>query len=220
MFTQTHLFGQKKSYCGDAMLSGLRNKVDTALEPVAKAFARAGFTPNVLTCIGLVVSLFAGILFAYGLPRFAAIALLVCGFFDMIDGAVARVTGKVTAFGGVLDSVVDRFTEAAIIIGIVYGGVPELGQWGWLAGVLALVGGFMVSYTRARAEAAGTGKLDVGFAERAERMLIFAIFALVERNGYAMILVAILSYVTVAHRLAVAYRRLAKISSQASHKAL
>jgi len=208
MFTQTHLFGQKKSYCGDAMLSGLRDKVDTALEPVAKAFARAGFTPNVLTCIGLVVSLLAGILFAYGLPRFAAIALLVCGFFDMIDGAVARFTGKVTAFGGVLDSVVDRFTEAAIIIGIVYGGTPELGQWGWLAGVLALVGGFMVSYTRARAEAAGTGKLDVGFAERAERMLIFAIFALVERTGYALILVAIFSYITVIHRLVVAYRRL------------
>jgi len=190
------------------MLSGFRAKVDTALEPVAKAFARAGFTPNVLTCIGLVVSLFAGILFAYGLPRFAAIALLVCGFFDMIDGAVARVTGKVTAFGGVLDSVVDRFTEAAIIIGIVYGGTPELGQWWWLAGALALVGGFMVSYTRARAESAGTGKLDVGFAERAERMLIFAIFALVERTGYALILVAILAYITVIHRLAVAYRRL------------
>ncbi len=190
------------------MLSGLRDKVDTALEPVAKAFARAGFTPNALTCIGLVMSVFAGVLFAYGLSRLAAIALLVCGFFDMIDGAVARFAGKVTAFGGVLDSVVDRFTEAVIIVGIVYGGVPELGQWGWLAGVLALVGGFMVSYTRARAEAAGTGKLDVGFAERAERMLIFAIFALIERTGYALIVVAILSYVTVAHRLAIAYRRL------------
>jgi len=208
MFTQTHLFGQKKSYCGDDMLSGLRDKVDTALEPVAKAFARAGFTPNVLTCIGLVVSLLAGVLFAYGLPRFAAIALLICGFFDMIDGAVARVAEKVTEFGGVLDSVVDRFTEAAIIIGIVYGGTPELGQWSWLAGALALVGGLMVSYVRARAEAAGTGKLDVGFAERAERMLIFAIFALVERTGYALILVAILSYITVIHRLAVAYIRL------------
>jgi archaetidylinositol phosphate synthase len=190
------------------MLSGLRSKIDGALEPLAKAFARAGLTPNVLTCIGLVVSLLAGALFACGLPRFAAIALLVCGFFDMIDGAVARVTGKVTAFGGVLDSVVDRFTEAAIIVGIVYGGAPELGQWSWLAGILALVGGFMVSYTRARAEAAGTGKLDVGLAERAERVLIFAIFALVERTGYALILVAILSYITVIHRLAVAYSRL------------
>jgi len=66
----------------------------------------------------------------------------------------------------------------------------------------------MVSYTRARAEAAGTGKLDVGFAERAERMLIFAIFALVEQTGYALILVAIFSYITVIHRLVVAYRRL------------
>jgi archaetidylinositol phosphate synthase len=190
------------------MLSGLRSKIDGALEPLAKAFARVGFTPNVLTCIGLVVSLLAGALFACSLPRLAAIALLVCGFFDMIDGAVARVTGKVTAFGGILDSVVDRFTEAAIIVGIVYGGTPELAQWGWLVGILALVGGFMVSYTRARAEAAGTGKLDVGFAERAERMLIFAIFALVERTGYALILVAIFAYITVIHRLVVAYRRL------------
>ena len=193
------------------MLSGLRDKVDTALEPVARAFARAGFTPNALTCIGLVVSVLASVLFAYGLPRFAAIALLVCGFFDIIDGAVARFAGKVTAFGGVLDSVVDRFTEAAIIIGIVYGGTPELGQWGWLAGAVALVGSFMVSYIRARAEAAGTGKLDVGFAERAERMLIFAIFALIPRTGYALIVVAILSYITVVHRLAVAYLRLREV---------
>jgi len=66
----------------------------------------------------------------------------------------------------------------------------------------------MVSYVRARAEAAGAGKLDVGFAERAERMLIFAIFALVERTGYALILVAILSYITVVHRLVVAHSRL------------
>jgi len=194
------------------VLSELRERVDSALEPLARALARAGFTPNSLTYIGLIFSVAAGLLFAIREPRFAGVALLVCGFFDAIDGAVARVSRKETPFGGVLDSVVDRYTEAAIFVGIVYwgihGGMPELRGWGWLVGVLALVGSFMVSYTRARAEAAGSGKLDVGIAERGERLLILGVGALLNQTGYAVVLVAILAFLTAAHRLVAAHRRL------------
>ena len=190
------------------MLSELRDRVNFALDPVARAFARAGFTPNSLTCIGLIFSLIAGVLFGISQPRFAGLVLLICGFFDIIDGAVARVSGRVTAFGGVLDSVVDRYTEAVIFIGIIFGGLPELGQYGWLWAVLALVGGFMVSYIRARAEAAGSGKLSVGIAERAERLLILGVGAMLNLTGYAVVLVVILTYFTAAHRLVVSYIRL------------
>jgi len=190
------------------MLSELRERVNFAIDPVARAFARAGFTPNSLTCIGLIFSLIAGVLFGISQPRFAGLVLLMCGFFDIIDGAVARVSGRVTAFGGVLDSVVDRYTEAVIFIGIIFGGLPELGQYGWLWVVLALVGGFMVSYIRARAEAAGSGKLSVGIAERAERLLILGVGAMLNLTGYAVVLVVILTYFTAAHRLVVSYIRL------------
>ena len=190
------------------MLSELRDRVNFAIDPIARAFARAGFTPNSLTCIGLIFSLIAGVLFGISQPRFAGLVLLICGFFDIIDGAVARVSGRVTAFGGVLDSVVDRYTEAVIFIGIIFGGLPELGQYGWLWAVLALVGGFMVSYIRARAEAAGSGKLSVGIAERAERLLILGVGAMLNLTGYAVVLVVILTYFTAAHRLVVAYIRL------------
>ena len=88
------------------------------------------------------------------------------------------------------------------------GGLPELGQYGWLWVVLALVGGFMVSYIRARAEAAGSGKLSVGIAERAERLLILGVGAMLNLTGYAVVLVVILTYFTAAHRLVVSYIRL------------
>jgi archaetidylinositol phosphate synthase len=81
-------------------------------------------------------------------------------------------------------------------------------NWGLAWGILAIVGSFMVSYIRARAEAAGTGKLDVGFAERAERMIILAVGGLVGYTGYAVVLIAILTNLTVAQRLVVARRRL------------
>lgn len=194
------------------MLSELRDRVNFAIDPVARAFARVGFTPNSLTCIGLIFSLIAGVLFGISQPRFAGLVLLICGFFDIIDGAVARVSGRVTAFGGVLDSVVDRYTEAVIFIGIIFfsgrGGLPELGQYGWLWAVLALVGGFMVSYIRARAEAAGSGKLSVGIAERAERLLILGVGAILNLTSYAVVLVVILTHFTAAHRLVVSYIRL------------
>jgi archaetidylinositol phosphate synthase len=139
----------------------------------------------------------------------AGLALLICGFFDVIDGAVARLAGRVTAFGGVLDSVADRYVELLIFVGIIYGGLIEVGYLpGWLWGLLALTGSLLVSYTRARAEAEGSGKLAVGIAERGERFLILAVGGLLALTGYAVVLIVILAHLTVAQRLVVARRRL------------
>ncbi|MDI6820144.1 MAG: CDP-alcohol phosphatidyltransferase family protein [Candidatus Hodarchaeaceae archaeon] len=187
------------------MLSEIRGKITPLLEPLARAFARAGFTPNSLTLLGLTAGSAAALLFAEGEPRLAGLTLLVCGLFDVVDGAVARLTGGETAFGGLLDSVVDRYVDFAIFAGVIYGG---LASWTW--SIAALTGGFIVSYTRARAEAAGSGKLDVGIAERGERLLILALGGLFKLTDYAVALVATLAHVTAVHRLIIARRRLAR----------
>lgn len=192
------------------MLSGLRGKLGPIVDPIAGLFARAGFSPNVLTIVGLLVGLVAAYLFASGEEQLAGVVVLLCGFFDLIDGAVARRTGAQTAFGGVLDSFVDRYVDFMFLIGIVIGGLAEAGGLpGWLWGVLALSGSFMVSYVRARAEAAGSDKLDVGFAERGERLLIIAIFSLFGYVRYALVVLVFLTHLTAFHRLVVARRRLA-----------
>jgi archaetidylinositol phosphate synthase len=191
------------------MLSEVRNKVAPLIEPVARAFAKAGFSPNGLTMVGLLIGSAAAWLFADGQTILAGIALLVCGGFDVIDGAVARLTGKETAFGGLLDSVIDRYVDFAIFIGIIYGGLANL--WvipSWVWATLALAGSFMVSYTRARAEAAGSGKLDIGIAERGERILILAFGGLFGLTRFAVAIVAILAHSTAIHRIIIAKKRL------------
>lgn len=195
------------------MLSRFRDRVSRAVEPIARAFARAGFTPNSLTLMGLAVGIAAAVLFGYGMQFWAGIVLLICGFFDLIDGAVARTTGKKTPFGGVLDSVTDRYVDFLIFLGIIWAGLADAGLLpGWMWGFLAIIGSLMVSYIRARAEAAGSGKLEVGIAERGERILILAIGALVGYTKYAVVLIAVLTHITVGHRLIVARRRVANRS--------
>lgn len=191
------------------MLDQIREKAEGIIEPIARKFVKVGFTPNSLTCIGIAFGIIAAFLFAQGEQPLAGLALLTCGFFDVIDGAVARLAGRVTAFGGVLDSVADRYVELLIFVGIIYGGLIEVGYLpGWLWGLLALTGSLLVSYTRARAEAEGSGKLAVGIAERGERFLILAVGGLLALAGYAVVLIAILAHLTVAQRLVVARRRL------------
>jgi archaetidylinositol phosphate synthase len=190
------------------MLSEVRKKVAPLIEPVARAFARAGFSPNSLTMVGLLIGSVAAWLFADGQTILAGIALLVCGAFDVIDGAVARMTGKETAFGGLLDSVIDRYVDFVIFIGIIYGGLANLWAPSWAWATLALTGSFMVSYTRARAESAGAGKLDVGIAERGERILILAFGGLLGLTKFAVAIVAILAHSTAIHRIIVAKKRL------------
>ena len=191
------------------MLSRVRERAEDLVEPLAKTFARTGLPPNALTIIGLIIGVGAAMLFAHGVQLWGGLVLLACGFFDLIDGGVARVTGRETAFGGVLDSFVDRYVDFLIFAGIIYGGLAEAGFMpGWVWGFLAIAGSFMVSYTRARAEAAGSGRLDIGVAERGERILILAIGALAGYTQYAVVLVVILTHLTMVQRLFVAKLRL------------
>jgi len=133
----------------------------------------------------------------------AGIILAVGAFLDALDGALARATGKVSKFGGFLDSTIDRLSDASILFGIALGGLVR-----WDVTFLTLIGSYMVSYSRCRAELAGSGTLAIGIAERGERIIIIFIASLFNAVKIGVYLVAILSWITFIQRVYEAKKRL------------
>src|SRR5665648_740022 len=129
------------------MLNKLRPRVKIYIDPIAN---KIHLHPNILTVIGLIMGILSAYMFAIGNLLAGGIFILLSGFFDIIDGAVARNHNSQSPFGSILDSTTDRFTDAFILIGIAYGGFVN-----WVIGVLAIVASFSVSYVRARMEAEG-----------------------------------------------------------------
>jgi archaetidylinositol phosphate synthase len=158
--------------------------------------------------MGFVVSVVAGAFFALGNPFIGGLLILFSGIFDVLDGGVARAKGRITPFGGVLDSVCDRYSDGLIFLGIIAGAVNGklslssiVQVEGWLWAGYALIGSFLVSYTRARAESAGCQKLSVGIAERTERMIILALGGISGFLNWALVIIAVLSHITVIQRV-------------------
>lgn len=159
--------------------------------------------PNIVTIIGVLISIFAGVLYASGNLGAGALFIIISGFCDVIDGAIARSQNRKTPFGGFLDSVCDRFADAAILIGIIYSGFIDP-----VLGALAIHASLTVSYVRSRAESEGL-TCTVGIAERAERLLIIIIGSIIAAifggSHNVMIitigLLTILSYITVFQRV-------------------
>lgn len=181
------------------MFTKIKEFVRSFLKPLAKRFDDVD--PNTLTILGLVVSLVSALFFAGGEALTAGVLLLFSGFFDALDGAVARENNRITRFGGFLDSVCDRFADAAIIIGAIYGGLAGISPFpGWFIGTFAIVGSLMVSYTRARAEAAGASA-EVGMGERAVRVILIAAGAFLGIVNWAILLVGVISFITVIQRI-------------------
>ncbi|GAB4306143.1 MAG: archaetidylinositol phosphate synthase [Methanobacteriaceae archaeon] len=180
------------------MLNQLRPYLRSFLDPIAQ---KIPLNPNIITIIGLIISLIAAYMFAIQDLVWGAILIILSGFMDVIDGAVARNNYSPTPFGGILDSTTDRFADAFIIIGLIYGGYSN-----WIIGILALHASLTVSYVRARAEVEGI-KCDVGIAERAERIFIIlagVILTLVLKTNVieiAVIIVMVLGYFTVIQRV-------------------
>src|SRR6266496_4151502 len=128
--------------------------------PLARAFIRAGIRPNILTTIGTLIVVGAGVAFGFGSIRLAGLLLLLSGVFDILDGQVARQGGMMTTFGAFYDSTLDRVGESAVFAGLALyfmeGGVPEARRELAVAlAIVALVASLLVSYTRARAEGLG-----------------------------------------------------------------
>ena len=194
---------------GDAILSDrLKAGGRAALAPVVNVLAAMGVTPNAVTVAGLVIVLVATVLIWRHALLAGAVILALGAALDAVDGGLARAQGGGTAFGGFLDSTLDRTAEAVVYLGITayyLGAASEPFAPVMLAG-LALSGSFLVSYSRARAEAAGFAASN-GLAPRTERLIILVLGLAIAGLGYAfalpiaMGLIAVLAWVTVAQRI-------------------
>jgi CDP-diacylglycerol--glycerol-3-phosphate 3-phosphatidyltransferase len=170
-----------------------------------------GITPNALTVIGLMLNVIVALVLASGQPVIGGVLVLVANAFDMLDGAVARLTGTVSRFGAFFDSTLDRYAEAVVYLGV--------GAWLYsvgdgsllLATYCAIIGSLMVSYTRARAEGIGIGG-EVGLLPRPERIVLLALGLIF--HGYLLApvlwILAVFSNLTAVQRMVHVHKELRK----------
>src|ERR1043166_3916865 len=170
------------------------------IDRIVRWLALSRIHPNVLTFLGLVINIIAAYLFAAGSFRAAGLVVILAGLFDMVDGRVARETNRVTRFGGFFDSVIDRYSDLALLMGLlVY--YASINRFFYIVlTAIVMTGSVMVSYTRARAENS-IPKCKVGFLERPERIVLVIIGALFNRVAPVLWVIAVLSNLTVVHRM-------------------
>jgi len=170
------------------------------IDRIVRWLALSRIHPNVLTFLGLVINIWAAFLFAEGKFRWAGAVVIGAGLFDMVDGRVARATDRVTRFGGFFDSVLDRYSDLALFMGLlVY--YASINRFFYIVlTAIVMTGSVMVSYVRARAECT-IPKCKVGFLERPERVVLIIIGALFDRMAPVLWVIAVLSNLTVIHRM-------------------
>ncbi len=175
-------------------------------EPLGRSLARTGVTPNMITTAGLLGAIVAAVLVARGQFLAGGIVMLAAAALDLFDGMVARASGQVTVFGGVFDSTCDRLSEAAVLGGLVFRLSSEGKREEVVLAFAAVVGSLLVSYLRARAEAAGM-QLREGLFTRAERVLVLGVGLIFGWVRLALWILAVLANLTAAQRLWLVRRR-------------
>ncbi|MCX8149958.1 MAG: archaetidylinositol phosphate synthase [Candidatus Bathyarchaeota archaeon] len=197
------------------MLTKLKKKVQDALSIEAKVAHKIGLTPNVVSIMGFVLAFLSAAAYAVYENQplrlvVGLILLIASGFCDTLDGVMARTFNQISVFGGFLDSVLDRYADAAVYMGIIIGGLCDP-----VVGLIALAGSLMVSYSRARAEATGIKMETIGIAERPERIIILAASTLgaifwVSAMNIGIIVLAVLANFTVLQRGLYFYKKCKK----------
>ena len=182
---------------------------------IVDGLARLRVHPNILTLIGLLINIFAMVLFAKGIFLWAGLVIVFAGIFDIVDGEVARRTKRVTTFGAFFDSVIDRYSDMLLLLGLMiwYAKIDRIFYVG-LTG-LALLGSVLTSYTRARAESL-IPACKVGFLERPERIVLLIIGSLWDRMAAVLWVMAILSNWTVSQRIWYTYRETSAMERRAT----
>jgi CDP-diacylglycerol--glycerol-3-phosphate 3-phosphatidyltransferase len=201
------------------------------IDAIVRWLASGHINPNLLTVIGVGINVGCGLLFGFGRFFSAGILLLVANLFDMLDGQVARLSGRVTRFGGFLDSSLDRLSDMVVFVGLMVFYARDIPEHSTLNVFLAgagLMGSVMVSYASARAESL-IPKCDVGFLRRPERVILFIIGALstypgsdnffANRMPAVLWVLAVGSYWTFAHRMYHTWRELAKVEAAKTENA-
>ena len=188
------------------MLGRYRQPLRAWIDPIGLVlYRRFRLRPNHLTILGLGVSLLCAAAFITGRTRTAGLLLILAGLCDFFDGSLARASGQVSAFGAFLDSVIDRYSDLVVLLGIVvlFAQMPH--ARGAIVAMAGLLGSMMVSYTRARAESIGV-RCTVGVMERPERMICLIAGALLDLLEPALWVLAILSNLTAIQRIAFTWR--------------
>ncbi len=174
---------------------------------IVKPLGAAGVNPNVLTFLGFVVTLLAALGFAVGWFVWAAAGIFLSGFLDMLDGQVARRSNRVTPFGAFLDSTLDRYSDIMLYLGLV-AHYAIIGRFFYVVlGSIAMSSSFMVSYTRARAEAL-IPTCKVGFMERPERLVLLILGGAFNRMAPALWVIAAMATATVIHRMVYTWKEI------------
>jgi CDP-diacylglycerol--glycerol-3-phosphate 3-phosphatidyltransferase len=185
--------------------SKIGHRLDSPLSKIIKfVFKTKNLNPTYFTLLGLLVNILAAIAFVDGKWLWAGILILTAGLFDMLDGAVARTFGKVSNFGGFLDSVIDRYSDLVLLIGLIIYYAQHNNMHLLVLTAVVSIGTILIPYTRARAEVF-IPHCDVGIMERAERIILLALGGLLQNVFHAMPIVlwilAVFTHLTVFYRI-------------------
>ena len=190
---------------------------DKVVVLIVRGLIAAGIRPNTLTFIGLLINVVAAAMLAAGLFRTAGFIIMGAAIFDMVDGRVARTTGRVTRFGGFYDSVLDRYSDLILLIGLlVY--YASINRFFYIVlTAVVMMATVLVSYTRSRAENV-IPKCKVGFMERPERIVLLIIGALFDRMAAVLWVIAVLGNLTVIHRIIFTWKQTRKLEEAEAQK--
>ena len=183
----------------------LRSLLNPIVDGIARVFVKLGFSPSGLTVTGVLVACVAAALIARGMLAAGGVVVLVAGIFDLFDGAVARMTNRATKFGALFDSVMDRVSEAVVLLGLLWFYLDDGEQLGAVLVYVSVVGSTMVSYVRARAEGLGI-ECKGGLMQRPERVASLGIGIIVGQWWQPAVLIvlgviAVLTVVTTVQRV-------------------
>jgi CDP-diacylglycerol--glycerol-3-phosphate 3-phosphatidyltransferase len=188
----------------------LGHELDKPLSWLIKKTIFERIHPTALTLTGLLINLFAAAAIIAGYWKSAGLLILIAGLFDMLDGATARTFRKTSSFGGFLDSVIDRYSDMCLLIGlIIYYAVQGKIFMVSLCSIASL-GTVLIPYTRAKAEAF-IPQCNVGIMERAERILLLAVGTLFNIMDVVMWVLAIFSHITVFHRIYYTWKEMQRL---------
>jgi archaetidylinositol phosphate synthase len=183
----------------EALLDRVRGKLNSYLTSLGKGFAGVIPSPTAWTSVGFFLAILAGVAYwtaGYAGELTGGLLIIASGLFDIVDGAVARVMGRVSKVGAFFDSTLDRVAEVAIYFGILFGGYSP--SW-WV--MLALSLSLLVSYTRAKADSLGTSLSGVGIGERSERLLVLAIASILGYASWGVGIVVLIAGITFLERV-------------------
>ncbi len=172
---------------------------------IGKALSRSGVSPNTVTVLGLLLNALVAVVLASGSFLVGGFLVLLAGMFDMLDGAVARAGGKVSVFGGFLDSTLDRYSEAVLFLGLLVYFTRASDSVAVVLIYITMVGSIMTSYARARAEASGL-KNDSGLFQRTERVVLLGLCLIFQAPLLALWTLSIGTNLTAAYRVYAVYK--------------